>query len=222
MYGKNTGFVRLEEVDTNPKYRELMVEAIKKSTTQKITADDAILMVMSAVDYQKSVISRTLLQREVFLFYESVCKKHDLSKGAIDVGYFPYRYGPYSIDVNLALSTLIVTGKVRVENYYKDEVKNKRFLARFVTNIEFTDIADKYIDLIASRHLSLDKFREILESKKHGWDQSGIKGINELLITMGYGDWFKTRISLEEVLPNITFGKITEDYIPRGKNFVRD
>ena len=199
-----------------------MVEAIRKPTISKISTDDAILMVLSAVDHQKSVISRTLLQREVFLFYESVCKEYGISDGASDGGFFPYKYGPYSIDVNLALSALIVSGSVMVENYYSDEFKNKRFLAKFVTKADFIDIADKYRDLLASKGLSVDKFLEILRVKKHGWDQSLTVGINEQLRSLGYSKWFIVGMSLEKVLPNITFGKITEDYIPRGEKLARD
>jgi hypothetical protein len=222
MYNKSVEFVKLKEVDTNPKFHDLMVEAIRKPTISKISTDDAILMVLSAVDHQKSVISRTLLQREVFLFYESVCKEYGISDGASDAGFFPYKYGPYSIDVNLALSALIVSGSVMVENYYSDEFKNKRFLAKFVTKVDFIDIADKYRDLLASRGLSVDKFLEILRVKKHGWDQSLTAGINEQLRSLGYSKWFIVGMSLEKVLPNITFGKITEDYIPRGEKLARD
>ena len=88
MYNKSVEFVKLKEVDTNPKFHDLMVEAIRKPTISKISTDDAILMVLSAVDHQKSVISRTLLQREVFLFYESVCKEYGISDGASDGGFF--------------------------------------------------------------------------------------------------------------------------------------
>lgn len=222
MYNKKIEFVKLEEVDKNPKYRELMVQAVKEPVTRRISVDDAILMVLSAIEYQKSIISRTLLQREVFLFYESICKEYGLSEGSSEAGYFPYKYGPYSIDVNLALSTLIVSGNVRVENYYKHKINHKRFVAKFVTETDFIDIADKYGYLLLSKGMSVDKFQEIIMNKKHGWDQSGTAGINELLLSMGYRNWFKIDTSLEEVLPGITFGKITEDYIPRGKRFARN
>lgn len=222
MYNKIVKFVKLEEVDSSQKFQYLMLKAIRKPKTRKIRTDDAILMVMSAIDHNKSIISRTLLQREVFLFYESVCREHGISDGASDAGFFPYKYGPYSIDVNLALSALIVSGSVMVENYYINSYKNKRFLAKFITNADFSDLADKYRDLLASKGLSVDEFKEIVGAKKQGWDQSTTGGINKLLDSPGFRKWFKAGISLEDVLPNITFGKITEDYIPRGEKLARD
>ncbi len=209
-------YVSLEEVDNSKKYQDIMLEAINKDFYNKFNVGDSIMLVLSSIDYQKSVLSRTLLQRAVFLFYEDVLKNLKLSEGAKDAGYFPYKYGPYSIDVNVALSTLIVSGKVRVENFYKDN--NKRFLAKFITDTDFNKIAAKYEELLSSKGIPIEIFHEIISKNKQSWDQSGIKGINKLLYSENFKSWYKEGVTLTNVFPFIRFGKITEDYIPRKRN----
>ena len=64
MYNKIVKFVKLEEVDSSQKFQYLMLKAIRKPKTRKIRTDDAILMVMSAIDHNKSIISRTHPQKD--------------------------------------------------------------------------------------------------------------------------------------------------------------
>ncbi len=188
---------------------------------REIDLNDSILMILSAIDYNKKIISRMLMQREVFLFHEEIVKPMGISEGAVEAGFFPYKYGPYSIDVNLALSTLIFSGKIRVENYYKgpEYSKNKKrmkFLAVFTTDINFNDVANKYEELLGDKGYTIDRFHGVIHEKKHAWDQSGVKGITNLLLSKGFKDWYN-RKTLKEVYPSINFGKITEDYRPRVK-----
>jgi uncharacterized protein YwgA len=204
----------------------------KMENRKEISLNDSIIMLLSAIEYNKKVISRTLMQREVFLFYEEILKPLHMSKGAIGAGFFPYKYGPYSIDVNLALSTLIVSGKINITNFYQDsnnkmdlsmdekkplnKEKKGKFLTVFTTSEDFNEVASKYEELFAEKGFTLERFRGRVQTMKHAWDQSTVKGIKNLLLREGFREWYNER-SLEEVYPSINFGKITEDYRPRVK-----
>ena len=217
---KKIQFISLEEADKLIKLKKNS-ESFENKVYANINLNDSILMLLSSIDYNKKIISRTLLQREVFLFYEDILNNMGLSEGASDAGFFPYKYGPYSIDVNLALSTLIFSGKILIENYYKDpeyskDQKRFRFLTVFITDINFNDVANKYEELLADRGYDIERFHAMVQEKKHAWDQSGVKGITNLLLSKGFKDWYN-RKTLKEAYPSINFGKITEDYRPRVK-----
>jgi len=216
---KNIKFINLSDATELLKAasQDNMPYKIKK----EISLNDSILMVLSAIEYNKKVISRTLMQREVFLFYEEILKPMGISNGAIEAGFFPYKYGPYSIDANLALSTLIFSGKIRIENYYKDQEDSKdkkrmKFLTLFITDINFNYVANEYEELLADKGYTIERFHALVREKKHAWDQSGVRGITNLLLSKGFKDWYN-RKTLKEAYPSINFGKITEDYRPRVK-----
>ncbi|WP_290705350.1 hypothetical protein, partial [Ferroplasma sp. Type II] len=192
------------------------IKSIKYENIKRISLNDSILMLLSAMDYNKKIISRTLFQREVFLFYEDILKDLGISKGAVEAGFFPYKYGPYSIDVNLSLSTLIFSGVIQVDNFYKSqEGKNKRsFLTVFTTGEDFDKVAKKYEDIFIDKGVTLENFRKILCDRKHAWDQSEAKGIAKLLISKGFKEWYNKK-SLDDSYPLIHFGKIREEFRPR-------
>lgn len=217
---KKIQYISLEEADKLIKLKK-NIERFENKVYTSINLNDSILMLLSSIDYNKKIISRTLLQREVFLFYEDILNNIGLSEGASDAGFFPYKYGPYSIDVNLALSTLIFSGKILIENYYKDteysrDKKRFRFLTVFITDINFNDVANKYEELLADRGYTIERFHVMVQEKKHAWDQNGVKGITNLLLSKGFKEWYNKK-TLKDVYPSINFGKITEDYRPRVK-----
>ena len=217
MFNKeNIKFVDLTVADRILKLKPPDEAVHKRKIVNKIELNDSILMLLSVIDHNRKVISRTLMQREIFLFYEEVLKSMGLSQGAIDAGFFPYKYGPYSIDANLALSTLIFSGEITVQNYYKDleRKKGRKFLTVFSTNVDFNKVATKYEEVIISMGYTMGGFQNIVRDRKQAWDQSKANGINKLLLSKGFRDWYDHR-SLKDVYPNINFGKITEDYRPR-------
>ena len=235
MFNKETvKFISLAEATAilNDNNKEMGLFKIER---KEISLNDSILMLLSAIEYKKQVISRTLMQREVFLFHEEILKPLHMSNGAVGAGFFPYKYGPYSIDVNLALSTLIVSGKIKITNYYQDsndelelsivekkhlkplnKEKKKKFLTVFATSEEFNEVASKYEELLAEKNFSVERFHSLVRIKKQAWDQSTAKGITNLLLSQGFRAWYKKK-SLAEVYPSINFGIITEEYKPRVK-----
>lgn len=217
MFNKeNIKFIDLTVADRLLKLKPPDEVVHKRKIVNKIALNDSILMLLSIIDHNRKVISRTLMQREIFLFYEEVLKSMGLSQGAIEAGFFPYKYGPYSIDVNLALSTLIFSGEITVQNYYEDPEGNRtrKFLTVFSTDVDFNKVATKYEEVIIGIGYTMRAFQNIVRDRKQAWDQSKANGINKLLLSKGFRDWYSNR-SLKDVYPNINFGKITEDYRPR-------
>jgi hypothetical protein len=220
MFNKNDmKFISLSEANKILQIGKEELKQYKSKKERQINLNDSILILLSSIEHKKKVISRTLMQREVFLFYEEILKPMDLSKGAVDAGFFPYKYGPYSIDVNLSLSILVFSGKINVSNYF-DEVKAKggkgKFLTVFETSVNFDKVASRYEDMIGNKGYTIIKFHELVEGRKWAWDQSTAKGITSLLLSKGFRGWYEKK-SLEEVYPSINFGKITEEYRPRVK-----
>lgn len=219
MFNKERiSYVSLEEADEIIKLRNKNSDTVKNKVYTNIALNDSLLMLLSSIDYNKKIISRTLLQREVFLFYEDILNDIGLSKGASDAGYFPYKYGPYSIDVNIAMSVLIFSGKILVSNYYSNEGENgennKKFLTVFETEEVFENIAKKYEELLADKGLSVESFQQKVVNRKISWDQSKPNGITKLLFSKGFKSWYNKK-SLDKVYPSIYFGKIREEYKPR-------
>jgi len=223
MYGMSNKleFLTLEEAES----MRMENKDGKLYRESKIDVKDGIMLLLTSIDHQKSVVSRTLMQKEVFLLYEIVLKNLGLSKGASeDAGYLAYKYGPYSFNVNVALSTLIFSGKIKVDNYYHREEDNKKssksifqkkFLTYFETNESFENIVVKYKKMLSSNYIEIDQFKDHLANKKRAWDQSGYRGIRNLIIDMKLTSGFFSDSKLKDVKPEIFFGRITEDYIPK-------
>jgi|GEM_PF-768640 hypothetical protein len=230
MYDKNEiKFISLEEADKLLKFQFQKNIKITVQPISNFSIKDSILLLLSAIDYNKSIISRTLFMKEVFLFYEVILKNIGLSIGAREAGFFEYKYGPYSIDVNVVASGMIFSGILQVKNFYEKESENEirqeligeknnrqRFLAVFKTNVEFDNIAKKYEELLMDKGYSINEFRNLVSEKKKAWDQSGPKGITRLLQSEGFKNWYND-VPLEHVFPEISFGKIREDALPRGR-----
>ena len=228
-------FISLTDANKMLQIDDEEMKLYKNKMERRINLNDSILMLLSSIEHNKKIISRTLMQREVFLFYEEILKHLDISKGAVEAGFFPYKYGPYSIDVNLALSTLIISGKIKITNYYQesnDELelsivekkqvkplnkeKKKKFLTVFSTSEAFNEVASRYEKLLAEKEFSVESFQSLVQTKKQAWDQSTEKGITKLLVLTGFREWYKDR-TIEESYPYIKFGKIAEEYKPRVK-----
>lgn len=225
-------FISLTDANKMLQIRDEGNNLYKGKWERRINLNDSIIMVLSSIEYNKRIISRTLMHREVFLFYEELLKPLGLSEGAIEAGFFPYKYGPYSIDVNLALSTLIVSGIVCVTNYYDEPIekvvpkeneietfkkrKKNKFLTVFSTGENFDYVGSKYDELLNEKGFTVKHFQEMISEKKQAWDQSTAKGIAKLLLSKGFKEWSEKK-SLEEVYSSINFGKITEEYRPRVK-----
>jgi hypothetical protein len=205
---------------------------LKVKKPNKIALEDAILLLLTCLDQKgKVIISRLLLMKEVFLFYEEVLRPMGLSKGAgKDAGFFAYKYGPYSADVNVALSALAISGKIKISNYYKtlndSSIKNlgsneniiikdfnKKFLTYFETDHDFDEILLKYSNILSKKKISKTKFKKELATRKHSWDQSGYKGILKYVYERPkFRKYIKNSVLLQHKVRDINGGVIREDY----------
>lgn len=211
-------FIPLEEAD-----KIIEIANISKGLDRKLSIDlrGAVLLLMTSINHQKSVVSRTLMQKEVFLLYDQILTPKGLSHGFHDASFAFYKYGPYSYKLNVVLSSLVFSGIVRVKNFYTlngDYQKpTKKFLTFFQTDADFYEIAKNYNDLLSEKSISIEELKNEIADRKRSWDQSGYKGITKLILeNPNYAKEFN-RMTLKDAFPEVTFGKITEDYIPRLK-----
>lgn len=215
--------VKLYNTDNAIKYVSGISEKGKVKNPVKINLDDSILLLLSSIDYNKVVISRTLLMKEVFLLYEEIFKKFGLSSGADkDAGYIAYKYGPYSFMVNTSVITLMLSGKIQLTNYYDIEKKEKerleldlrkRYLDRYETVVKFEDVASRYKKLLRRANLNISRLKKIIANKKRAWDQDGTQGI----IRYVYKEYkeYITNSELKDVYPELFFGVVKEDRVRR-------
>lgn len=191
---------------------------------QHIELEDAILLLLSSIDYNKKIISRTLLMKEVFLLYEEIFRPLGLAKSAKDVGYIAYKFGPYSYQVNVSTISLVLAGKVQLVNYYnrklktslnskidyqKDTKKGETFLAVYQTILKFEDITKKYKNLFSSKGVNIEDLRKTIADKKLRWDQRGSMGIIRYVYKT-YKEYI-VRSELKQAYPELFFGLVKED-----------
>ena len=212
-YNQNEKIFKLEEAKSYIEKLEM------QKGKEKISIEDAILFLLTVLDWNKKIISRTLLMKSVFLFYEEVLKFYGLSNGAAEAGYVAYKYGPYSYKVNLALIMLVLKGNIMLEEYHTKEkgditdVKSpkKHFLASYSTNLNFDDVARKYKGLFTKKDIDIKSFKELLAEKKHGWDQDTYIGILRYVYSK-YNSYI-SKSELREVFPDLFYGIIKEDRV---------
>jgi len=210
----------------NLKQATAYIENLDANKANKnINVEDAILLLLSVLDRNKQIISRTLLMKAVFLFYEEILKDVGLSKGASEAGYIAYKYGPYSYQVNLSLITLVLKGDVMLEEYHsKQKVdvndinsSKKHFLASYSTNLNFENVHNKYKGLFAQKHINMQEFKNKLAKKKHGWDQDSYTGILRYVYSK-YPKYIN-KSELRDVYPDLFYGIIKEDKVsPYDRN----
>lgn len=190
-----------------------------KKVEAKVKLEDAILLLLSAIEYRKVVISRTLLMKEIFLLYEEILKPLKISEGAKEVGYVAYKFGPYSYQVNIAVASLILSGKVQQKNYYErqehpddiilDIKKGEKFLATYETTESFYNIAEKYNNTLKRISIKSNVLRDHIADKKLRWDQRCSMGIIRYVYSK-YKEYI-INSNLKEVYPDLFYGIIKED-----------
>lgn len=191
--------------------------------------EDAILMILSCDEKSKFVLSRTLLMKETFLFYEEFLNEFGFdSKADTDAGYFPYKYGPYSIKTNVAIASLAMSGEIRISNFSTsknfqslrpDEIEmlriSKRYLALFETDLDFSVVVKPYLKKYPWFRLDIGRFREDLSQWKRTWDQKTAKGIVNYIYHNRKYEAYLGNSELKNKFPEVFMGKVKEDYLPR-------
>ena len=201
-----------------------MVDKIRKgsdsSRVEKIELKDGILLLMSSLEHQKTIISRTLLMKEMFLLYEEVFKPRKLSKGASDAEFFGYIYGPYSRKINVSISLLAFSGVVKISNYHdkfpsidKNEVDEKRapFLAFFETDTNFCSVISKYSGLLKEKNIEVEELKATIARYKTAWDQNAPSGVIRYVDQSKYENYILDN-SMEDLSKKFRYGLIVEEF----------
>ena len=186
----------------------------------EIDLKDAILLLMTSLEHQKSIVSRTLLMKEVFLLYEEVFKPNGLSQGAIDAEFFGYIYGPYSRKVNVSISLLAFSGIVKISNYHDKfpsidgnnaDEKRAPFLPFFETNENFYSVASKYFDLLEEKGIGIEDLRQTIARFKTAWDQNAPSGVIRYVDQSKY-ERYIIDSSMEDLSKKFKYGLIVEEF----------
>ena len=129
--------------------------------------DQILLLLYSQKDHP--IYGRTLLFKELFLFYKEMLEHNEYGLTAIDPRFIPYRYGPFSFPLSSALTSLVIAKMIKVSGRAKSNMETF-----FLTDegIKLTEITRKKIpENVGS------EFFESLMVRRIGWDQLGRSGI---------------------------------------------
>ncbi len=155
---KNDKYVSLSELD----------EKLKKMNKPILTLDEMILLLLYA-QKDKPIITRTLLFKELFLFYEEILKKIMDTKLMPNPNFIPYKYGPFSFPLSETLTSLVISGLVKVSGRAKG--RDETFMLTPVGIKTAEEVLDKLPLFVRERLI------KELKEKRIGWDQLGRDGI---------------------------------------------
>ncbi|MCL4447867.1 MAG: hypothetical protein M0Z77_10335 [Thermoplasmatales archaeon] len=208
------------------------IEYKKIEVDEKVPSiEDSILMLLSVLP-ESPIISRTLMMKEVFLFYADFLKQFRIHSDPVnDAGFFAYKYGPYSLRVNISLASLALSGKITITDYadYLNEKRKKlegyenldlpeapkKYQACFQTNVRFSDIFLRYIEPFVELDIDYITFKDKMGDFKRLWDQKTAKGIILYIYNNSSFSRFVEKSELKDKYPEAFGGRVREDYIPR-------
>lgn len=227
MVAEDDKILSIEEADQE-------YEKIKLDETVP-SIEDSILMLLSIIP-GSPIVSRTLMMKDVFLFYADFLKRFGIESDPVrDAGFFAYKYGPYSLRVNISLASLALTGKIKIRDfndYLEDERKKmkgyekldlpggtERYRACFSTNIDFESIITRYKEPFDEHKINMDQFRSELMNFKWTWDQKTAGGVILYIYSNPKFKEFIERSELKDKFPEAYGGRVKEDYAPRLKPY---
>jgi hypothetical protein len=195
--------------------------------------EDSILMLLSIIP-DSPIVSRTLMMKEVFLFYADFLKRFGIESDPIrDAGFFAYKYGPYSLRVNISLASLALAGKIKIrdfDDYLEEERKkmkgyekldlpdgNGRYHACFSTNVDFENIIARYKQEFEEHEINMYQFKNELMNFKWAWDQKTAAGVVLYIYNNPKFKEFIGKSELKDKFPEAYGGRVKEDYSPRLK-----
>ncbi len=129
--------------------------------------DQILLLLYSQKDHP--VYGRTLLFKELFLFYKEMIEGNEYGLIAIDPEFIPYRYGPFSFPLSRALTGLVIAKMVKVSGKAKSNVETFSLteIGISMAKITYGKLPEK----------TASEFFETLQEMRIGWDQLGRAGI---------------------------------------------
>ncbi len=223
MSSENGKILSVEEADQV--FEEIKIDPAVPSI------EDAILMLLSVLP-ESPIISRTLMMKEIFLFYADFLKQFGIPSDPVeDAGFFAYKYGPYSLRVNISLASLALAGKITITDYadYLNESRKKevfkdtvipiapsRYQACFQADIDFNKVAERYAAPFNEQGLELNVFKDKLAEFKKTWDQKTARGIIFYIYNDPAFRKFIEKSELKDKYPEAFGGRIKEDYVPRN------
>jgi hypothetical protein len=129
--------------------------------------DQILLLLYSHKDHP--IYGRTLLFKELFLFYKEMLEHNEYKLTVINPQYIPYRYGPFSFPLSSALTSLVIAKMIKVSGRAKSNVET----------FSLTDEGIKMAEISYNRiheNVSSEFFESLME-RRIGWDQLGRSGI---------------------------------------------
>jgi len=175
-------------------------EDLSKVKKPLLTLDEMILLLLYA-QKDKPIITRTLLFKELFLFYEEILKKN------IDINRMPnpkfiaYKYGPFSFTLSEVLASLVVGGLI--ENIGRAKGRDEMF--------KLTPAGIKMAEKVVNRMPPSirEKLMRELKEKRIGWDQLGRDGILNYVYKK-YEKW-KAKSKIKDKYKGVKWGVLFEE-----------
>ena len=124
-----------------------------------------VVLTLLGAQPKRPIYNRIVLMKEAFLFEKELAREIDVSVSNLE--FVPYKYGPYSRDVDDAIRDLEREGSIRIDRVSAGQK-------------EIIMLTEKGMD---EARFILDGFNEEqyerLRSKRKAWDQLGYQGLLE-------------------------------------------
>jgi len=194
-------------MSTNKKMKDK--EKIKFSELDKLlnntakpilTLDDMILLLLY-VKKDKPIVTRTLLFKELFLFYKEIIEKlFDVTR-IPNPNFIGYKYGPFSFSLAEILTNLWFGGYIEIKGRAKG--RSETFVLTKKGIKKAKESLEKLPDNIKNK-----LFLELRE-KRIGWDQLGRDGILRYV----YNEYpeYKSRSKIKEKYRVLKWGQLLEE-----------
>ncbi len=142
---------------------------IEKRDKPILTVKDVIVLLFG-VNPKIPIETRTAFYKELFLIYEEVLKKPEVSQYIYfsDPEFVPYVYGPFSFTVASDLGELLYINAIRKDGRKNDE--------RFTITDAGMEIFGRLEDESLGKQ-PLDWLIPYIREKRRGWDQLGRSGL---------------------------------------------
>ncbi len=129
--------------------------------------DQILLLLYSQKD--RPIYGRTLLFKELFLFYKEMLENNEYELNAINPQFIPYRFGPFSFPLSSSLTGLVVAKMIKVSGRAKSNMETFSLTEDGIkmAKLSYRRIPEKFVS----------EFFEILQERRVGWDQLGRAGI---------------------------------------------
>ncbi len=153
---------RCGRVLVHPADAQLVLSERGPAEGLRMDARDVVLSILGAFP-KRPVYTRIVLMKEIFLFEKELAR--DIGISVSNLQFVPYKYGPYSRDVDDAIREMERSGLIHIEKVAGGQKEIIKLTP------EGRELAQESLEMLDDRQ------RQRLRNKRKAWDQLGYQGL---------------------------------------------